>query len=72
LRIGDKVTVVRGQFAKKAGKVERVDILESRVYITGVEQTKKDGSKSAYPLHPSNVMITELDTTDKRRMETKA
>ncbi len=72
LRIGDKVTVMRGQFAKKSGKIERLDIPESRVYVTGVEHAKKDGSKSAYPLHPSNVMITELDTTDKRRMETKA
>ena len=72
LRLGDKVTVLRGQFRKKSGKVERVDINASKAYVTGVELTKKDGSKAMYPLHPSNLIITELDASDKRRMEKKA
>ncbi len=72
VRTGDKVTVLRGQFRKKSGKVERVDIRESRLYITGVEQSKRDGSKAMYPIHPSNVIITELESTDKRRFTVKA
>ena len=72
LRLGDKVTVLRGQFNKKSGKVERVDVIAGKVYITGIELVKKDGSKAMYPVHPSNLIITELDATDKRRMEKKA
>jgi large subunit ribosomal protein L24 len=72
IRLGDKVTVLRGQFHKKAGKIERIDINATKVYITGVELIKKDGSKAMYPIHPSNIIITELDATDKRRMEKKA
>lgn len=68
LRTGDKVIVLRGQFRKKTGKVESVDLRRTKVYITGIESTKKDGSKASYPLHPSNLMITELDTSDKRRL----
>jgi ribosomal protein uL24 len=67
VRVGDKVTVLRGQFRKKQGKVERVDVKASRVYVSGVELSKKDGSKTMYPLHASNLLITELHQ-DKRRM----
>ncbi len=72
VRVGDKVTVLRGQFKKKSGKVESVDVIKSRVYITGVELLKKDGSKSAYPIHPSNIVITELEADKRRFTEKKA
>ena len=71
LRSGDKVTVLRGQFRKKSGKVERVDTKHSKVYITGIESIKKDGSKAAYPLHPSNLLITEFETGDRKRFPEK-
>jgi len=67
VRVGDKVTVMTGQFRKKSGKVERVDVKKSKVYVAGVEFTKKDGSKAAYPVHASNIIITELHH-DKRRL----
>jgi large subunit ribosomal protein L24 len=66
-RKGDKAKVMTGQFRKREGKIERVDIKKTRIYITGIEMTKKDGSKSIYPLHPSNIMITELNLEDKKR-----
>ncbi|MBI4145238.1 50S ribosomal protein L24 [Candidatus Woesearchaeota archaeon] len=72
LRVGDKVTVLRGQFRKKSGKVERVDAPASRVYVTGIELAKKDGGKSQYPLHPSNLIITELESDKRRFTERKA
>ncbi len=71
VRIGDKVTVMRGQFRKKSGKVERVSTEKCKVYITGIEAVKKDGSKALYPIHASNLMIIELNLTDKRRIEVK-
>jgi len=67
VRKGDKVTVSRGQFKKKKGNVERVYLKKSKVYISGVEMIKKDGTKVFYPVHPSNLVITELNLDDKKR-----
>lgn len=71
VRKGDKVKVVTGQFKNKIGKVERVDVKKRKIYITGVDQTKMDGSKALYPVHHSNVVITELELSDKRRLGEK-
>lgn len=64
---GDKVKIVRGQFRKKIGKVERVDLKKCKVYITGIEVVKKDGTKTLFPIHPSNLIIQELNLDDKKR-----
>ncbi|MBI4141503.1 50S ribosomal protein L24 [Candidatus Woesearchaeota archaeon] len=64
---GDKAKIMRGQHRGKTGTVERVEVKKMKVYISGAEITKRDGSKALYPIHPSNIMITEL-TQDKRRM----
>jgi large subunit ribosomal protein L24 len=69
VRKGDKVKVISGQHKKKTGKVEKVDLKNFKVTINGIEIIKKDGSKSYYKFHPSNLMITELDTSDKRRLK---
>ena len=37
--------------------------------IESIEQIKKDGTKIPLALHPSSLMIKELDLTDKRRQE---
>ena len=68
VRKGDKAAVMRGQFKGKSGAVERVDTKRARVFIQGIDFTKKDGSKALYPVHPSKVMITELEGKDKRRL----
>ena len=70
VRKGDKVKVMRGQFKKKIGKIERADIKKSKVYITGIELVKKDGTKTLYPINPSNLMIIELNLEDKKRIQT--
>ena len=67
IRKGDSVKVLRGQFKGKTGKIDRVDIKKSKVYITGIEVAKKDGTKALYPIHPSNLIITELNLEDKKR-----
>ena len=67
LRKGDKVKVMQGNFKKYEGKVERVDLGSTRVYVSGVEYAKKDGTKKMLPLNPSNLMITELNMDDKLR-----
>ena len=69
LRKGDTVKVMRGQFKKKTGKVARVDLKQTRIYIEGIEMVKKDGSKIPYPIHPSNLLIENLVLEDKQRKE---
>jgi len=67
VRKGDSVKVMRGQFKGTSGKVERIALKKTRVYVSGVEFIKKDGTKLLYPLHPSNLMITGLGLDDKKR-----
>ncbi|MFH1455537.1 MAG: 50S ribosomal protein L24 [archaeon] len=67
LKVGDKVKVLRGQFKKIEGKVTKVMLKQSKVYIEGVETLKTDGSKTFYPLTPSNLVITDLNLNDKKR-----
>lgn len=67
VRKGDKVRILRGQFAKKEGKIEQVEVKRTRLFVTGADLIKKDGSKVRYPLHPSNLIILELDVGDKKR-----
>jgi large subunit ribosomal protein L24 len=64
---GDKIKVVRGDFRGKMGTVEIVDVKKSKVYITGIERMKKDGSKVKVALNASNLIITELNLADKKR-----
>ena len=69
LRKGDKVEVMRGRFRKHEGKVENIDLKQTRVFVSGVESTKKEGTKKLLALHPSNLMIKELNLDDKFRQK---
>lgn len=66
---GDKVKVLRGQFKGKSGKIERIDLKKSKLYINGIELIKKDGTKMMYPINPSNVIVEELNLEDKKRVK---
>ncbi len=69
LKKGDSVKVLRGGLKGKTGKVDRIDVKKTKVYITGMETTKKDGTKAFFPFQPSNLIITELNLDDKKRMK---
>ena len=69
VRKGDSVKIMAGNFKGKIGKVDRVNVKNAKVYITGIGLVKKDGSKTAYPIRPSKLMIQELNMSDKRRIE---
>ena len=51
------------------GKVAGVDRREYRVFVEGVTREKVDGTPVPVPLHPSKVMITQLNLDDKWRRE---
>lgn len=66
---GDKVKVIHGNFKKHEGKVEGVELGRTRAFVSGIEYTKKDGTKKMIPINPSNLMITELNMEDKLRQK---
>ena len=67
VRKGDGVKIMRGQFKNKTGKVEEVNLKKTLAYVSGIEIAKRDGTKARFPIHPSNLMITELNMDDKMR-----
>jgi large subunit ribosomal protein L24 len=69
LRTGDMVKIMRGEFKKKTGKVDSVDLTKLKITIAGMSRIKKDGSKISVYFNPSNLQITELDLTDKKRLD---
>ena len=69
LKKGDKVKIVRGKSKNKEGKVEKINLKREHVFISGTEITKKDGTKTQIPIHPSNLIIIELNLDDKKRQK---
>ena len=69
LRKEDTVKVMRGAFKKKTGKISEIDLKNSKVYIQGIQKTRKDGTKVNVPFAASNLQITELHLEDKKRIE---
>lgn len=69
LKKGDAVKVMRGGFKNHQGKIEKIDMKSSDIFVSGVESTKKDGTKVKVALDPSNLMIVELNLEDKLRQK---
>jgi len=69
VRKGDKVRIMRGEFTGVEGKVIRVDLRKIRIYVEGVTRQRMDGTPVFVPIHPSKVMIVELDLSDPKRKE---
>ena len=69
LKKGDKVKVMRGQFKKHTGTIEKVNLKKTKVQVSGIEITKKDGNKTTQLIDPSNLLITELNLDDKLRQK---
>lgn len=69
VRKGDEVQVMRGKFKKKTGKISRVDMNKTKVYIDGITRKKVDGTEVQVPIHPSNLKIINLSLEDKKRIK---
>lgn len=72
VRKGDKVRVIKGNHKKKEGKILRVDSVSYKIFIEKIMRTKSKGDEIFIPIHPSNVMILELDLSDERRKKSIA
>jgi len=69
LRKGDSVEIMRGEYAKKTGKINSIKLDKMKVTIENVQETKKDGTKRDISFDPSNLRIKELNLDDKKRKE---
>ena len=69
VRKGDTVRVMRGDRKGFEGKISRVDLKNFRLYVEGLTREKVDGTTIFLPLHPSKVMIKNLNLDDKWRKE---
>lgn len=67
VRTGDRVRVMRGEFAGLEGKVERVEYSTGRIFVEGMTREKTAGVSSKLPVHSSKVLLTELNLSDKWR-----
>jgi len=67
---GDKIRVLRGDYIFSEGKVMRVDLKNSRIFVEKVTREKTDGTEVNIPFHPSNVEITDLELKDEKRAKT--
>lgn len=67
LKKQDKVRIMNGEFKKRIGKIDLVDLKKSRVNIEGIQRTKKDGTKINVWFNPSNLQLQELNLEDKKR-----
>lgn len=68
LRKGDEVKILRGEFRRKFGKVEEVNLGKMKVAVDSVKIRKASGQEVAAWLEPSNLLITKLDLGDKKRV----
>jgi large subunit ribosomal protein L24 len=69
LRKGDEVLIMRGNFAKKKGKIIEIDLRKSRVSVENINRQKKDGTKVNVYLNPSNLLVQSLNLEDGKRLK---
>ena len=69
VRKGDTVRVMRGDRKGFEGKISRIDLKNYRLYVEGLTREKVDGTTIFISLHPSKVMIKNLNLDDKWRKE---
>lgn len=64
---GDKIKIVRGAYKGKTGKISKISLKRSKIFIEGIEIVRKDGNKSLVPIDPSNTILTDYNLDDKQR-----
>ncbi len=64
---GDTIRVLRGEFRGVTGKITSVSTPKNGVSVEGVKKEKLKGGNLDVFIHPSNLIVTELNTEDKWR-----
>ncbi len=66
-RKGDEVTIMRGDFKGKSGKVTSVNLKKLKIFVDTAKVKKASGQEVQLPVEPSNLKITKLNLDDKQR-----
>ena len=66
--VGDSVRVTRGEYNGVEGKVSSISTTRNTVAIEGLKEEKIKGEKYDIQIHASNILVTGLNSEDKRRM----
>ncbi len=66
---GDTVRVMSGAKRGASGKVTRVNLRTGKLYIDSLKKKDAKGKEFQIPISSSNVYITDLNLTDKRRAD---
>jgi len=64
---GDTVKIMRGEYKGVEGKVEKINALNGRLSIEGVQREKIKGGQVKVQIHSSNVVISSLKLDDEYR-----
>lgn len=67
VREGDRVKIMRGENRGKSGKVSKVDLRYSKVYVEGIVRKKGKGGEAPVPIDPSKLLMIEAGFADKMR-----
>jgi len=65
---GDTVKVMRGEFKGVSGKITEVSTHKNGVAIEGIKKEKLKGGNVDVFIHTSNLLVTDLNTEDKWRI----
>ncbi|MBU1939501.1 50S ribosomal protein L24 [Candidatus Micrarchaeota archaeon] len=69
VRKGDTVKVMRGGHRGFSGKVAKMKAIKYQVFLEKLNRKKTDGTEVLIPLKASNLMITELEKSDEKRVK---
>jgi ribosomal protein uL24 len=67
VRRDDTVLITKGDRNMTEGRVVRVDVARSQLFIEGVTRQSLNGTTVQIPVRPENVLITRLNLDDERR-----
>ena len=70
VRKGDTIRIMRGDHYGFEGKISRVDLKNFRIFLEGLTREKVDGTVIFVAVHPSKVLIKNLNLDDKWRKRT--
>lgn len=67
VRRDDTVLITKGDRNMTEGRVVRVDVAHSQLFIEGVTRQSLNGTTVQIPVRPENVLITRLNLDDEHR-----
>ena len=67
LRKGDEVKIIRGKHKGQTGKISKIDLKKTKIYIENIKRKKVSGEEAHIPFHPSNLLIQNPVMDDIKR-----